>query len=158
MINLLSVFPRDPSEQPKLILISSIGLSKESHSSIPILLKPVYGLVLPAIHADKKGLERVVSEAAGWAWKEAEPAKDIFPDGWKESIAGLHLEHVVIVRPALLNDGKCKADEGVEKPYRVQEGDIPGYFVSRKDTAHFIVEGIFKNWSNWEGKKVSIAN
>jgi len=39
----------------------------------------------------------------------------------------------------------------------VKEGDIGGYVVSRKDVAHFLVEGVLAEWKKWEGKCLSVA-
>jgi len=159
MLNLLSVLPREPSAQPKLVLISSNGLTKKSHQDLPILLKPFYSTALAGPHADKIGMERAVAEAAGWEWTDEEPGVKILPEGWKQNIAKPNLEHVVIIRPVLLTDGKCVADEKdkKKKPYKVAEDDQPGYIVSRRDVAHFIVEDLLKEWSTWEGKKIGIA-
>lgn len=74
------------------------------------------------------------------------------------------VKNAVVIRAAFLLDGKCRADQmkddkgkGGKMPYRVQEGDIKGWSVSRRDVAHFVVEDVLAEWSKWEGKCVSIA-
>lgn len=85
-------------------------------------------------------------------------------DSWKEGLPETGtLKSVVVIRPALLTDGDCKGDKTAGKdkkgkePYRVEEGDISGYTISRKDVAHFIVEGVLGDWKKWEGKCISLA-
>ena len=91
---------------------------------------------------------------------------DILGSGWKDSLPEPgSMKDVVVIRPALLVDGECKADkvkagkgkEAGKEPYRVKEGDIGGWTVSRKDVAHFVVEGALGDWQKWGGKCVSIA-
>jgi hypothetical protein len=75
------------------------------------------------------------------------------------------LKRVLVVRPALLTDGECLAEklelEGVKKEskkaYRVSEGELGGWTVSRKDVAHFVVDAIVHRWDEFEDKCVSIA-
>ena len=68
------------------------------------------------------------------------------------------IKELVVVRPALLTDGECKADKS-EGAYRVSEQYLcNGYRVSREDVSHFIATRLFSNeWSEWEGKILHIA-
>ncbi|KAL5528864.1 hypothetical protein ACEPAG_4838 [Sanghuangporus baumii] len=167
MFNLLSVFPRDPASQPKLVLVSSSGLGKTAHAALPLPLKPLYGLVLDGSqgpHADKLGMERVVTYAAGWEWPAAdgEPGKAILADGWQDHVGpNGWLKHVVVVRPALLTNGDSVGDNPKkpgEAPYRALDHEMKGsYTISRKDVAHFIVTRVLAEWNQWEGKCVRIA-
>ncbi|KZT00053.1 uncharacterized protein LAESUDRAFT_745958 [Laetiporus sulphureus 93-53] len=167
LLNVLSTLPaslRAPASQPRIVILSSIGLSRASHAALPLLLKPLYGYLLRGPHADKLAMERVVAYCAWRTWDgdEDELEEGILPEGWRE-MEGLPaegmLEHVVVVRPALLTDGECRAETaGTEPPYRVADHDLgDGYRVSRKDVAHFIVEGLLTDWQQWEGKCLSIA-
>ncbi|EJD06264.1 uncharacterized protein FOMMEDRAFT_18409 [Fomitiporia mediterranea MF3/22] len=166
MVNLLSIYPRDPATQPKLVLVSSNGLSKSAHSSLPFVIKPLYSFVLDGPHKDKLGMERTVHHAAGWEWptEDGEPSKDILPDGWQARVNPQGwLKHVVVVRPALLTDGDSKGDEKPKKngkpPYRTGDKDLSGsYTVSRKDIAHFIVTQALAEWPKWDGKCIRVAN
>ena len=89
-------------------------------------------------------------------------SEDILGSGWTDKLpAPGSVKEIVVIRPALLVDGDCQADKSKVKtgkePYRVKEGDIGGWTVSRKDVAHFVVEGVLENWGQWKGKCVSIA-
>ena len=145
------------------MLISSNGLGNTSHAALPPLLKPLYGYALAGPHADKLGMERAVSYAAGWEWPAAdgEPDKTILPDGWQTRLgSGGWLKQVCVVRPALLTSGDCVGDKSGSdaKPYRAEDHDLTGsYKVSRKDVAHFIVTQVLPEWQNWNGKCVRIA-
>ncbi|KAI0934917.1 hypothetical protein AcV5_006607 [Taiwanofungus camphoratus] len=168
LLNVLSTVPaalRDPITQPRFITISSIGLTRASHDALPLALKPMYGYLLRVPHLDKVGAERIVAHCAGRTWTDEEPQEEIIGRDWKDTPGLLgpgELKHVVVVRPALLTDGACKADK-VDKaskkpPYRAADGELgDGYTVSRRDIAHFLVEGVLLNWDQWEGKCVSVA-
>ena len=155
LLNTLSTLPSTP--QPKVITISSTGLTKKSHRNLPWALKPFYAYFLAVPHRDKVGAERAVAYCAGWGWDtevEGEVGDDIMGEGWIGS-DGLPkpgtFKNIVVVRPALLTDGDAKG------AYRVEEGDIRGWTVSRKDVAHFVVEGVLANWGQWCNKCVGIA-
>ena len=86
--------------------VTSMGVTPESHATIPLALKPLYNGLLPAIHADKLGMERLLSHCGGLPWlSKNEPNKEILPDGW-QSAPGLpaqgDLKHVVVIRPCRL--------------------------------------------------------
>lgn len=160
MSNVLATMPRiEPT--PKIILLSSAGLTKSSHAAVPFLFKPLYGSLLDSPHADKLGMERVVAHAAGWDWTEKEPANTVLPPGWQSRLpeAGF-LKHALVVRPAILVDGACKAEDVGRKGkgYRVSDTVLKScYTVSRRDVAHFIVEEALANWDSWEGKCAQIG-
>lgn len=104
-------------------------------------------------------MERILAYSAKWDWKDPEPRPDILPLDWKtvEGTPGEgELKKILVVRPAFLTDGECKAE--LKKSYRAKEGDvISGYSISRKDVAHFIVEGALEDWEKWENKYMTIA-
>jgi len=166
LINVLSTLPANFTP-PQIITISTTGLTKSSHSSLPRPLKPLYTYALSQPHRDKEGAERVIAYCAGWSWEDGKFKDDIFGKGdeWKEGLPmpGT-LSSVVVIRPPLFTDGECKADKSTVKgkgkgkePYRVKEGNISGYTISRKDVAHFMVEGVLADWQKWAGKCVGIA-
>ncbi|KAF9500170.1 hypothetical protein BDN71DRAFT_1502269 [Pleurotus eryngii] len=168
--NVLCTFPINQSPQPKVITLSSIGLSRTSHDSLPLALKPIYAWLLAAPHKDKLGMEVLAAHAAGWSWdskSDGEPGDDVMrgePWGtaWKTR-KGLPAEgtikRILVIRPALLTDGDCKADKAGRKgePYRVSEKELGGYTVSRKDVAHFITQAVTEKWDQYEGKQVNIG-
>ncbi|RPD56425.1 hypothetical protein L226DRAFT_468560 [Lentinus tigrinus ALCF2SS1-7] len=169
LLNVLSTIPdslRAPETQPHFVITTSMGITSESHATIPLALKPLYNGVLPAMHADKLCMERVLVFCGGLPWSSKdEPNKDILPDGW-QSTQGLpsqgELKHVVVIRPALLTDGKCRGDEtrkAGKAPYRTKkDGDLSSAWrISRQDVAHFIVQELLPNWSGWEGSGVVLA-
>lgn len=168
ILNVLCNMP--PLEQgPKFIFVSSTGLTKASHENLPILFKPLYSWLLQIPHADKLGLERILHYAAGKSWADPEPEPEIMNGGagggveWKSRPgfpAAGSLKDWIIVRPALLTDGKCEADkEGKKgKAYKIIEGDgYKGYTVSRADIAHFIAEEAILHWDQWKGKILAVG-
>ncbi|KAG1722068.1 hypothetical protein EDB19DRAFT_1646034 [Suillus lakei] len=160
--SLINVLETLPSPHPKIITISSIGLTQASHKTLPLLLKPLYNYILPAPHKDKRGVEEVISHSAGWEWDARDsPGDAILGADWTSRIPSAgELKSIAVIRPALFTDGVCRADvkgKGSEA-YRVKEGDLEGsWTVSRRDVAHFLVEGMVRHWQEWEGKCVSIA-
>ncbi|TDL18420.1 hypothetical protein BD410DRAFT_793333 [Rickenella mellea] len=165
MLNVLRTMPRT-SPQPKIILVSAAGLTKSSHASLPLALKPMYSYLIASPHLDKLGMERAIAHSAGWKWEEGEPEPkaNILPDGWRDRLPEPGtLKSVLVLRPAMFTDGKCKADEikangGKNKGYRVSEQDLrSSYTISRRDVAHFIVEDAIAHWYNWEGKLIRMA-
>lgn len=177
MLNVFATYPT-PEQQPNrpnLIMHSSVGLTKTSHASLPFLIKFLYGRLLTVPHADKLATERLISHTAGWNWDPSEvdePAADNLAAGWKSTegmpVEGSLRDHVLIVRLALLTDGKCQADvpeeerpkgkDGLAKaPYRVSEQELGGYTVSRKDAGHFAAEVVLKKWDEYRGKVVNVG-
>lgn len=60
LYNVLVSYPdaTPTSSQPKLIVISSNGLTKASHRTLPLLLKPLFTYGLHSPHVDKLCMER----------------------------------------------------------------------------------------------------
>ena len=157
---LLNCLETLPTPTPKIITISSTGLTRASHQKLPLPLKPFYGYLLQVPHKDKCGAEEVLAHCAGWPWDKRDSAGPaILGDEWERRVPGQNqLKSVVVIRPALLTDGNCRANQSGEGAYRVKEGDLEGgWTVSRQDVAHFLVEGVIKHWDKWEGKFASIA-
>jgi hypothetical protein len=159
MLNVLATYPRAQAPLPKLITISSSGITAASHRALPLIIKPLYGFFLAAPHEDKLGMERVVAHAAGWSWEDKGPSARVLSSGW-EARAGQpgQLQDVVVLRPSAFTDGKCTAEDTSGKTYRSAGGDLRGaYTISRRDVAHFIVERCLKEWDQWKGKYVGLA-
>ncbi|RDB18811.1 hypothetical protein Hypma_014521 [Hypsizygus marmoreus] len=172
LLNVLITMPHQ-KPAPKLITISSTGLTRTSQASLPLPLKPIYGYFLAVPHKDKVGAERVVAHCAGWDWNskdDGEPGDDIMGGSeWKKR-EGLPapgtLKRILVIRPALLTDGECVAEKEVggkngkakgKAAYRVSEEELGGWTISRKDVAHFVVDAALNRWDDYEGKRVSIA-
>jgi len=158
--SLLNVLETLPSPQPKIITISSIGLTHTSHKALPLPLKPIYGYLLSAPHKDKCGAEEVIAHCTGRGWDARDsPGDEVLGANWETRIPSRgQLKSIVVIRPALLTDGECRADVKGSEAYRVREEDLKSsWTVSRRDVAHFLVEGVVKHWQEWEGKCVSIA-
>ncbi|KAL1754626.1 hypothetical protein FB107DRAFT_215341 [Schizophyllum commune] len=161
LFNTLCTMPKD-APQPRIVVVSSIGLTKRSHASLPCVFKPFYAHALAVPHRDKLGVERVLAYCAGFAWDEGElePAEDIVGANWRERKglpAAGELQKVLVVRPALLTDGECEADKGIAQPYRASEEELGGYTVSRKDVGHFIAKAILDDWEKYEGKIMNVG-
>lgn len=159
---LLNCLETLPTPTPKIVTISSTGLTRSSHKNLPLLLKLFYRYFLQVPHKDKCGAEEVLAHCTGWPWDKHDSAgPNILGDGWERRVP-THgwLKSLVVIRPALLTDGSCRADKTTsgKDAYRVRVGDVEGgWTISRKGVAHFLVEAITKHWDNWEGKCVSIA-
>ncbi|KAG5644458.1 hypothetical protein DXG03_008358 [Asterophora parasitica] len=163
--SLLNALSTLPTPRPRIITISSTGLTRTSHAALPLLLKPLYGYLLASPHRDKVGAERVVSHVAGWTWNSkeyGEPVAEVLDvEGQWRTLDGLPAEgtlkeDVLVIRPALLTDGECLAETGKQK-YRVSEEELGGWTVSRKDVAHFVADASLNRWDEFKGKCVSIA-
>jgi len=140
--------------RPRLAVVASVGVTRASYRSLPLLLKPMYSWLLPNAFADKRGMEALVHHAVGKEYDaDQTPAFDILPEGWKNDLppAGW-LKSSVILRPAMLTDG------AMTKHYRVVLGDnFTSYTISRSDVGHFIVEGLLPEWSKYEGNVVALG-
>lgn len=171
LLNALCTLPHPP---PKIITISSAGLTPTSHASLPFALKPVYSYLLAGAHADKIGAERILHHCtAGWSWNSAvdgEPGKGILGDGWKDT-EGLpeqgSLKQVIVLRPSMFTDGESVAEKfeaqgkgtgNGKPPYRVStDKELKGWTISRKDVAHFVVDVILNRWNEFENRIVNIS-
>jgi len=167
LINTLSTIPTDvPS--PRIVPVTSIGLTKESHDALPLMTRALYSYLLDGPHDDKKGAEIVLAHVMGASVEESlSPTdKQVLPEGWKDTpglpAAGSLASNVAIVRPIWLTNGECRSDEKGNDAYRVRaEGYLPvegGYRISRKDVAHFIAERLLEGeWDTWKGKGIALA-
>jgi hypothetical protein len=186
LLSLLCTMPKPASPEKietKVIILTSSGVTRASRALVPIPLKPLFGWFIAHPLADKFASERIVAHVAGWDAEDAEkpkgkgkeapkykwdgaldpePSAALTGEGWKNR-AGLPargtLPHAMILRAGLLTDGECRADAAREgKPaYRVAEGELCGYTISRKDVAHFIFEAVTKRWSECGDKQVNVV-
>ncbi|KIY64796.1 hypothetical protein CYLTODRAFT_424897 [Cylindrobasidium torrendii FP15055 ss-10] len=162
-LNVVCTIPRHAN--PKLVVISSCGLTKHGHKvALPLLLKPMYSWLLAAPHKDKLGMERAVAYSAGWSWDNADgDAADMLGPDW-QARKGLPapgtLKNILVLRPALFTDGPCIADSGKngKAPYRVTIGEeLRGWTISRKDVAHFISVAVTEKWDEYKDNIVNIV-
>ncbi|KAJ6499025.1 hypothetical protein C8R45DRAFT_101341 [Mycena sanguinolenta] len=166
ILNVLCTMPTyETAPQPKLVLLSSTGLGPAAHKALPTLFKPMYGYALALPHEDKKGMEHAIFHCAGWNWDtkiEGKVVPEIMGDRWTER-RGLPargtLRHALIIRAGLLTDGECVADKFKEgktkKNYRVNEKELGGYTISRKDVAHLVVDALTRRWDELDNKRVN---
>jgi len=162
LLNVLCEMPKN-NPLPKVITLSTSGVSPSSRSQVPLLLNVFYGYLISQPLQDKLGMERVMFHCAGWNWnpKDGEPQEDIMGAAWQKRDrlpAPGQLKNAMVLRPAVLNDGECVADSGkADRPYRAGEGEVKGWSISRKDVAHFIFDAVTNHWDKYGNKQVSIA-
>lgn len=159
--SLLNVFETIPPSNPKVITVSSTGVTEESHKALPLPHRVLYPYLLDGPLKDKRGAEQIYARVADWPWeKKNDAGSDILPDGWTDRVPHGQHKNLLVIRPALLINCESLGEKTPEKKdgYRVQDGDMKGaYKISRNDVAHFIVEGALKRWDEWAGRCVSIA-
>ncbi|KAF5353471.1 hypothetical protein D9756_008015 [Leucocoprinus leucothites] len=167
LLNLFSTMPSSSSPSPKIVVITATGVTPKSRSSAPLLLRPIYSYLIQGPLQDKLGAERIVHVLGGWKWEDGAPEPEgsrTLDEKWLE-MEGMpragSVKGMVIVRPAMLNDGECLADKGQGEgaPYRVGEGEVGGWSVSRRDVAHFVFELVSdgEKWERYKDRQVSIA-
>lgn len=185
ILNVLCAMP-ESAPRPKIIAITSIGVTKDS--PIPFLYKPLYGYLLRGPHADKLGLERVLAHASGRKWDDKEPREDITTvDGvkWQDrtSLPSSGSLEVLVIRPPIFVESKQKgvppppaapasagpqpspgenepeAKKEDEPKYRVGgPSELSGtYTIAREEVAHFIAENAVKNWDQFKGRAVTVS-
>jgi hypothetical protein len=172
LLNALCTLPanqRTQQSQPRIVVITSVGITASSHAALPFLLKLLFRFLLPVPHTDKVGAERVIAHVSGWTWDEAnatEPGDDIMGSDWRNR-EGLppagSLKRFLVVRPSFLTNGECIADSEEYKsgsakvPYRVSEEDFYAWTISRKDAAHFIAQAILSKWDEFNNKIINLG-
>ncbi|KAJ7739839.1 hypothetical protein B0H16DRAFT_1664528 [Mycena metata] len=159
MLCVLGTLPTYASAPPpRIIALSSTGIGPAAHKALPLLIKPLYS-VLTIPHYDKAGMEQALAHVAGWPLdpNHGEPRVEILGENWTERLPapGTLKDRVLVVRAALLTDGKCMGDEVKAKgtgkaPYRVSHDELGVYTISRKDTAHFVVDALAR-WDEFKG-------
>jgi len=145
---------RTPSRQPRIVALSSTGVTQHSHHELPLAWRVLYPWLLSGPHADKLALEHVLSHFAGFAWdtaKDGSPA-DAYDGEWRThpgTPSAGEIKEVVVIRPAFLTDGALKGQ------YRT--GGQGYYTVGRRDVAHFITEKVLGEWETYKGQAVSVG-
>lgn len=165
-LNTMCTMPADlrgPNSQLRFIVVTSTGLTKSSHASLPFPIRFLYYFIRQP-HKDKIGTERIAFHVSGKEWNNAEaaePGEEIMGLDWanREGLPPFgSFKGFLLVRPLLLTDGVCLGDnEGAKAPYRVSEEGIYSWTVSRKDVGHFISDAILAKWDDYKNKVVNIG-
>ena len=139
--------------RPKLVILTSTGVTPHSHSVLPLPMKLLYWYLLRGTLQDKRGIESLLYHGLGKEYEAGQtPGPHILPAGWEKDLPSPGwLKSGLVIRAALLTDGP------MTKTYRAAVGDFPCYRVSRADVGHFIAEGLLNEWSKWEGNVVCIG-
>ncbi|KAL0946448.1 hypothetical protein HGRIS_012671 [Hohenbuehelia grisea] len=163
LLNTLCTMPQQ-TDQPKIVALTSMGISHSAHSKVPLALKPIYGYALTEPHKDKLGAERLIAHVSGEPWDSKnwdEPKAEIMGGANWQQHEGLpqpgSLNRILVVRPAMFAGEGCEAEKPKGKRYRVSEGDISGYTITREDVAHFIADAVLNRWDEYEGKRVNVV-
>lgn len=129
-----------PAQKPTVAVVSTTGLTKGPRD-VPLLLFPLYKVILYNPHIDKTGMERVLETEA----KAATSGKS------DSCIRGF-----VAVRASALTNGP-----GGITPVRVGTEPKPavGYTISREDVGKWIFEEIVdsEQRDRWLGEKVTVT-
>lgn len=127
---------RTGAPHPHIAAVSSTGVSAHGRD-FPLLVAPVYHILLPGPHADKRKMEVALKGARG---------------GW------------TAVRPAMLKDGVTppgtKIRVGVEDLQKgVLESRETGYFITRDDVGKWMFQNFVEgDGAVYSGKAVSLTN
>ncbi|KAK0623762.1 hypothetical protein B0T14DRAFT_565086 [Immersiella caudata] len=121
--------------RPNIVVVSTTGITKTGIRDVPLLMVPLYHLLLKQPHKDKEALERRVAESG---------------------------DRFTIVRPSLLTDGGENAAGvrvGVEDVVKGEvESKAVGYTISREDTGKWIFEEVVQGEEGrWDGKAVTVS-
>ncbi|VDB82686.1 unnamed protein product [Peniophora sp. CBMAI 1063] len=164
----LNVLTTLPTPYPRIVTVTSTGLTKQSHKELPMAMRTMYGYLLRSPHEDKQGVETVLARASGTIVDPTmAPPEGILPVGWERDPEfpepGALRDVLVVIRPAFLTDGPCLSETKGPATVRTRiEADLPvkgGYTISRQDVAYFIAERVLGNeWEEWRGKGVSLAH
>jgi hypothetical protein len=160
MLTALRAMPaalRAAEAQPRIIALSSAGITHASHKELPLAWRIIYPRLFASPHEDKYALEQVLHHVGGWTWDskaDGTPADTIAEAeaGWREQEgvpAQGTLREILVVRPAFLTDGPCKG------AYRTTGSGY--YTISRQDVAHFIVEKVLGDWSTYRNRAVTVG-
>ncbi|KOS20963.1 Flavin reductase (NADPH) [Escovopsis weberi] len=121
--------------RPLVVVGSTTGISKHKRD-VPLMMMPMYSIMLKQPHKDKKAMEDIV-------------------------VAGP--ERFVLVRPSFLTDGEKpdrKIRVAVEDPDKGVERLENGYFISREDVGRWVFENLLMGGgapNQYEGKAVGIT-
>lgn len=123
-------------KKPLFVAISSTGITTTGPRDVPLLLTPMYHIMLANPHKDKKNMEAAVVEHA-------------------ES-TGSVISGYVLIRPSLLTNGKAQGGQKV-KIGSDAEPQV-GYTISRDDVGLWMFENLLQgDRSKYSGQKLLIT-
>jgi hypothetical protein len=154
------------STPPRVIIITSNGVTKKSHRALPGMMKIISNVLLTDAFRDKRAAEHLLASAisssgADFGCSEEEVKElekvGLLEVGWKELTKPIIGVEALVVRPSRLVDGECLAEAAAADakskkatktsmkkdgpPFRTGPEDLPGAWkVSRKDVAWFIAK------------------
>jgi len=118
---------------PRIAAVSTTGIPDSGVRDVPLLLAPLYHVLLKEPHKDKKAMEGALKgSATRWT----------------------------IVRASLLTDGKDggKVRVGVEDPVKgTLESSAVGYTISRADVGKWIFENVVEGGDEFVAKAVTLT-
>lgn len=134
--------------RPRLVVVSTTGISTSGVRDVPLLMMPLYKVLLHAPHEDKRIMERLVIEAGAAG------------AGGKGEDEGL--VDWTIVRGSLYTGGpetEEKVRVGVEDPVRgVVESKAVGYTISREDVGKWVWENCIRDDDpRWVARAVTVS-
>lgn len=123
-------------KKPLFVALSSTGITTTGPRDVPLLLYPLYHLMLANPHKDKRNMEAAVIEHA---------------ESTESAISGY-----VLIRPSLLTNGVAQGGQKV-KIGSDAEPQV-GYTVSRNDVGLWMFENLLQgDGSKYSGQKLSIT-
>ncbi|KAK4182719.1 hypothetical protein QBC35DRAFT_420259 [Podospora australis] len=128
-----------PDYHPRIIALSSTGISDAPGRDIPLAMVPLYHWMLKVPHKDKKAMETALIESGEPKWTIVRPS---FYVGDAENPKGVRA--------------------GKEDPVAKRvERKVVGYAISREDVGKWIFENLVgdeKRAGEWERRVASITN
>lgn len=122
---------------PRIAAVSSTGISDKGRD-FPLLIAPLYHIMLPGPHADKKEMEKALRGGRAREW--------------------------TLVRPTLLKDGVNNPSKGIRVGVEDLEAGVlesleMGYSITRDDVGKWIFENLVqKDGKEYVRKAVSLTN
>ena len=134
---------------PVVVAISTTGLPTTKARDVPLLLLPLYRLMLANPHSDKEKMEELLAAAPS-----AYPPP---PDPATTPTAPI-IKTYTIVRASLLTNGSRLGAEKVRAG--TEEKPAVGYTISREDVGGWVFEQVVENGGRveqWGGRRVTVT-
>lgn len=139
-----------PATKPLFLVISTTGITAGPRD-VPLLLGPLYHVLLAKPHNDKRNMEKLVTSQL------TPPSSTTGTDEKPSPTSGAVISDYIIVRPTLLANGPSLYDEG--KVRVGSEGEpVVGYTISREDVGRWVFEVAVRGGGEaWRGERVSLC-
>ncbi len=125
-----------PTKKPLFVAISSTGITTTGPRDVPLLMAPLYYVMLANPHKDKKNMEDAIIEHA---------------ESTESAISGY-----VLIRPTLLTNGNAQGGQKV-KVGTDAKPEI-GYTIRRNDVGRWMFENLLQSdGSKYSGQKLSFT-